>query len=138
MVINDIFSLGELFEQVQLQKIFTDSKTFVDCNPKFPLASIHDRYESEKLKKDFNLITFVLANFDLPKDSASKYVSDTSLPVSQHIENLWNQLERQSDTKSVSLIPLPNPYIVPGGRFREIYYWDSYFTLLGLQISKRV
>jgi alpha,alpha-trehalase len=28
---------------------------------------------------------------------------------------------------------LPHPYIVPGGRFREIYYWDSYFTMLGLQ-----
>jgi alpha,alpha-trehalase len=138
MVINDIFSLGELFEQVQLQKIFPDSKTFVDCNPKFLLAFIHDRYETEKVKKDFNLTIFVLANFDLPKDSASEYVSDTSLSVSQHIENLWNQLERQSDTKSGSLIPLPNAYIVPGGRFREIYYWDSYFTLLGLQISKRV
>ena len=36
------------------------------------------------------------------------------------------------------MIPLPNPYIVPGGRFREVYYWDSYFTMLGLQVSKRV
>jgi alpha,alpha-trehalase len=26
---------------------------------------------------------------------------------------------------------------VPGGRFREIYYWDSYFTMLGLQVSGR-
>ncbi len=24
------------------------------------------------------------------------------------------------------------PYVVPGGRFNELYYWDSYFTLLGL------
>ena len=35
-----------------------------------------------------------------------------------------------------SLLPLPYPYLVPGGRFREIYYWDSYFTMLGLQESK--
>ena len=27
--------------------------------------------------------------------------------------------------------------MVPGGRFREIYYWDSYFTLLGLASSGR-
>ena len=27
----------------------------------------------------------------------------------------------------------PHPYIVPGGRFSEIYYWDTYFTLLGLE-----
>jgi len=33
--------------------------------------------------------------------------------------------------------PLPRPYVVPGGRFREIYYWDSYFTMLGLVQSGR-
>jgi alpha,alpha-trehalase len=27
--------------------------------------------------------------------------------------------------------------VVPGGRFREIYYWDSYFTMLGLAESGR-
>jgi alpha,alpha-trehalase len=32
---------------------------------------------------------------------------------------------------------LPKPYVVPGGRFREIYYWDSYFTMLGLVESGR-
>jgi alpha,alpha-trehalase len=36
-----------------------------------------------------------------------------------------------------SLLPLPKPYVVPGGRFREIYYWDSYFTMLGLIESGR-
>lgn len=24
---------------------------------------------------------------------------------------------------------------MPGGRFREVYYWDSYFTMLGLAES---
>ena len=32
-----------------------------------------------------------------------------------------------------TLLPLPYPYVVPGGRFREVYYWDSYFTMLGLE-----
>ncbi|WP_194847144.1 trehalase family glycosidase [Candidatus Neptunochlamydia vexilliferae] len=32
-----------------------------------------------------------------------------------------------------SLISLPKPHIVPGGRFRECFYWDSYFTALGLE-----
>jgi alpha,alpha-trehalase len=31
------------------------------------------------------------------------------------------------------LLYLPNPYIVPGGRFNEMYGWDSYFILLGLE-----
>src|SRR5580658_3944707 len=30
------------------------------------------------------------------------------------------------------LLYLPDPYVVPGGRFNEMYGWDSYFTLLGL------
>lgn len=36
-----------------------------------------------------------------------------------------------------SLVPMPKPYVVPGGRFREGYYWDTYFTMLGLQVSGR-
>jgi alpha,alpha-trehalase len=54
-----------------------------------------------------------------------------------HIKNLWGALRREPDKKieGSSLLPLPHPYIVPGGRFREIYYWDSYFTMLGLKES---
>ena len=37
-----------------------------------------------------------------------------------------------------SRVPLPHPYVVPGGRFREIFYWDSYFTMLGLKESGEV
>jgi alpha,alpha-trehalase len=54
-----------------------------------------------------------------------------------HIKNLWGALRHEPDKKieGSSLLPLPYPYIVPGGRFREIYYWDSYFTMLGLKES---
>lgn len=34
-----------------------------------------------------------------------------------------------------SIIPLPHPFIVPGGRFREIYYWDTFWTIQGLLVS---
>ncbi len=30
------------------------------------------------------------------------------------------------------LLYLPSPYVVPGGRFNEMYGWDSFFILLGL------
>jgi alpha,alpha-trehalase len=36
------------------------------------------------------------------------------------------------------LLYLPNKYVVPGGRFNEMYGWDSYFILLGLVADKRV
>ena len=60
--------------------------------------------------------------------------------MEQHIAALWPVLTRAADTPDPhsSLIPLPEPYVVPGGRFREVYYWDSYFTMLGLVQSGRV
>jgi alpha,alpha-trehalase len=35
------------------------------------------------------------------------------------------------------LLYLPNKYVVPGGRFNEMYGWDSYFILLGLEHDGR-
>jgi alpha,alpha-trehalase len=54
--------------------------------------------------------------------------------MEDHIRALWPALTRPADAPVPysSLIPLPNSYVVPGGRFREVYYWDSYFTMLGL------
>lgn len=131
----DIFSLGELFERVQLENVFPDGKTFVDCNPRSSLQNILLLYEEQKNKNHFNLQTFVQANFDEPKIYATKYVSVKSRPIVEHIEMLWDELTRQPGEGESSLIPLPHAYIVPGGRFREIFYWDSYFTMLGLQVS---
>jgi alpha,alpha-trehalase len=47
---------------------------------------------------------------------------------------MWTVLRRDPDEAepNSSLLALPHPYIVPGGRFSEIYYWDSYFTMQGL------
>jgi alpha,alpha-trehalase len=39
---------------------------------------------------------------------------------------------RPSDLSAEGLLYLPNRYVVPGGRFNEMYGWDSYFNLLGL------
>ena len=138
MEIKNIFSLGELFERVQMENIFRDNKTFVDCIPKNKLSFIRDRYELEKSKKDFDLSSFVHEYFEEPRETSTGFKSDTKKPVSEHIEQLWDVLTKITEPSNDSLITLPYPYIIPGGRFREIYYWDSYFTMLGLQVSGRV
>ena len=127
--------LGELFKAVQLAPVFPDSKTFPDCTPLAPAQQILQSYKQEKNKPDFNLKDFVLRNFRLPLQPSANFTTDTSLTVQQHINRLWPVLTRQPGSDSSSLMPLPHTYIVPGGRFREIYYWDSYFTMLGLQAS---
>ena len=44
---------------------------------------------------------------------------------------------RPEELKAPGLLYLPNPYIVPGGRFNEMYGWDSYFIVLGLEADHR-
>ena len=44
---------------------------------------------------------------------------------------------RVAEIPDEGLLYLPNPYVVPGGRFNEMYGWDSYFILLGLVEDKR-
>ncbi len=44
---------------------------------------------------------------------------------------------RPSELSAEGLLYLPNPYVVPGGRFNEMYGWDSYFIILGLTADHR-
>lgn len=126
--------LQELFVDVQLKPVFPDSKTFVDALPKYPIKEILKKYRKEKGNPNFDLSQFVKENFTIPKNAVSSKTT-TYPPIETHIENLWEQLVRKDTETEGSLIELPHPYIVPGGRFNEMYYWDSYFTLLGLQVS---
>jgi len=130
---------GDLFEAVQMNQVFPDGKTFVDATPKKVTDEIMTQYQQLRSDPDFNLAQFVDVYFDPPKKYSSGFKSDVSRPVEQHINLLWDVLTRQPDKADKgSLFPLPNPYIVPGGRFGEIYYWDSYFTMLGLKADGKI
>ena len=130
---------GQLFQDVQLQKILPDGKTFVDCTPKRKVADIMYDYGIMK-GTTMNLKKFVDDNFNLPPAPPQLNYIQQEKDAAMHIKNLWGTLKREADktVEGSSLLPLPNAYIVPGGRFREIYYWDSYFTMLGLKESGEV
>jgi alpha,alpha-trehalase len=131
--------LGPLFPDVQLSAIFEDSKTFVDARPRFAPSEISKRYADARAAPGFNLRSFVEQNFELPRPVGRDFQTDTTQTMEEHIRALWPVLTRAADPADArsSLIPLPNAYVVPGGRFREVYYWDSYFTMLGLVESGR-
>ena len=130
---------GDLFVEAQMAAIFDDGKTTVDCIPKYPTDQIMAAYEEARDQPDFDIRAFFLEHFERPPQPATGFTSDPERPVSEHISVLWDVLTRQPDEERPgTLISLPNPYIVPGGRFREIYYWDSYFTMLGLQADGRI
>lgn len=131
---------GPLFEAVQLNRVFPDSKTFVDSVLLGEPADVLRAYHRENSKKGFDLYQFVTNHFQLPEAAGPDH---SEVPPTQDIDtysaNLWSALTREADTyiPGSTLIPLPKPYIVPGGRFREIYYWDSLITAAGLIRSGR-
>jgi len=131
--------LGPLFHDAQMARLFADSKTLVDARPLEAPIALAARYLAERTQPGFSLRTFVDRWFTPPAPAASPVGSATSTGMEQHIRELWPLLTRAADSADSrsSLLPLPKPYVVPGGRFREVYYWDSYFTMLGLVESKR-
>ncbi|UHO39009.1 trehalase [Chryseobacterium capnotolerans] len=126
-----------LFDAVQKSEIFEDQKMMTDAVPLFPIAEINTKYKQEKDSEDFDLKSFVMNNFDFLGAKVSIRRED-HLPIGQHIEKLWDELTRTAYEEKGTLLKLPKPYIVPGGRFNEFFYWDSYFIMLGLQVSGRV
>ncbi|OYY90356.1 MAG: trehalase [Sphingomonas sp. 28-66-16] len=123
---------GPLFVAVQEGRVFGDGKTFVDAVPKREVAAILADYQREAPATPEALRAFVLANFTVPG-------VDDRAPVDlrTHIRTLWPDLTRPpiDPPTGSSALGLPERYVVPGGRFREIYYWDSYFTMLGLHVD---
>lgn len=128
-----------LFRDVQSSGLFEDSKTFADAIPLHKPAEILNSYSQEKDLPSFYLKAFIEKHFTLEEDLPALAESEVQ-DIYTHIDQLWSHLERRPDEEGQegSLIPLKFPYIVPGGRFREIYYWDSYFTMLGLLNAGRV
>ncbi len=126
---------GDFFYEVQTRTdLFPDSKTFVDVIPKREVEEILVDYEAlEDKERTEVMMSFLAENFVIPGYNGSDELAKASNP-SAHISNLWSILERSADPYITGTkIPLPNSYVVPGGRFREVYYWDSYFTMLGLK-----
>lgn len=51
------------------------------------------------------------------------------------VHSLWPSLTRlvspavEREPDQHTLLPLKYPFLVPGERFREVYYWDSYWVI---------
>ncbi|MBP1205026.1 alpha,alpha-trehalase [Duganella sp. 1411] len=122
---------GPLFEAVQAARIYPDAKTFADAVAKEDPQTILARYRREQPADGAALKAFVERHFSLP--------APATVTLRQHIASLWPVLTRPplDPPRWSSALALPANYVVPGGRFREIYYWDSYFTMLGLKADHR-
>jgi alpha,alpha-trehalase len=129
----------DLFVAVQNAQIYGDDKVFPDAVPKAAPAAILAEYHAQRPESPEALRRFVASHFTLPSDASTVASRPEHVSIVTHIDELWDALTRRTPTAPAhsSLLPVPRPYVVPGGRFREMYYWDSYFTMLGLQESGR-
>ncbi|MBD1583008.1 trehalase family glycosidase [Pseudoalteromonas sp. S16_S37] len=133
------FEYCTLFKDVQLSGIFADSKTFADAIPKQSWQAAQQAYEQMDLPlTNSELTRFVAEHFSFAAQPELQALNDVSC-VKDYIQALWPKLLRKGfSTSNNSLLALQHDYVVPGGRFNEIYYWDSYFTALGLEDSGNI
>eukprot|EP00605_Chrysophyceae_sp_TOSAG23-4_P000626 GSChrysophyteH1.ASY1.ANO1.705.1 assembled CDS len=114
-----VYCNGTLLRMVQMKRIFNDSKTFVDMPMKRDPADILSSFDDilAQTSSDFKQWT----------------PSDFSI-IPKFLINLRKHENTPLAPQRHSLLPMLYPTIVPGGRFRESYYWDSYFIMRGLLV----
>uniref|UniRef100_A0A2P2HXY8 Trehalase n=1 Tax=Hirondellea gigas TaxID=1518452 RepID=A0A2P2HXY8_9CRUS len=158
---SNIYCYGELLKTVQLARLHEDSKYFVDMTLKFSPARVQENFG--KLMEDTSddptrkqVAQFVDDNFDepgtefepwTPEDWQENpaFLSNISDPIyrawAEDLHEIWKDLGRKisiavkEEPDRFSQLYVDNPVVVPGGRFRECYYWDSYWTIDGLLLS---
>jgi alpha,alpha-trehalase len=120
---------GPLFGAVQEAQVFPDGKTFADAVPRERPEAILAAYAREKPQGKAALTAFVRRHFSVRGDDQARP------PLRDRIRELWPILGRApfAPVPGSSALGLDHGYVVPGDRFQEIYYWDSYFTMLGLK-----
>lgn len=123
---------GRLFRDVQSSGIYGDGKDFADMVPRNPPELIKKEYALLKNDPSFDLGEFLTLHFYGKSTKNEPFTPRTDALPHQYISDMWQHLEHKHHSNEGSLVALPNKYIVPGGRFSEQFYWDSYFIMLGL------
>ena len=151
-----VFCDGPLLDAVQRAGVFGDCKIFVDsplkCSPEEVLRRFAAMPPDATPKQ---LRAFVAAHFDRPGADLVRWDPPDARPEPPALARIkddelrewgyslnafWGQLGRATSREAAetperrTLIALPHPFIVPGGRFVETYYWDNYWILKGLLV----
>lgn len=153
-----IFCDGPVLEAVQLAELYEDSKTFVDMTLKESSDTVLDAFADIDDPTDKAAIEeFVATYFEGPDLEFDDYeptdwkenplflekIEDaTYRKWAEDLHRLWFTLGRKikqdvkDDTDLYSLIYVDEYFVVPGGRFREFFYWDTYWIIKGLLLSE--
>lgn len=158
---SEIYCHGRLLEKIQMSHIYADSKTFVDMklkqSPEKTLKIFDEFIAKNPDPTNTELQKWIEENFEEPGSEFEYWYPDdfTKTPsvlnkihdkglrnFASELNGIWTELGRkikkevQDNDELYSIVYVENPMIVPGGRFREFYYWDSYWVLRGLLLSE--
>src|SRR5580700_3125208 len=100
---------GDLYADVELERVFPDSKEFADATAKSPPAEILALYHAQKPNSLEGLKRFVVTHFELPTQAATPQAVSEQVPIRRHIDALWTLLTRDEQTVAPysSALPLP-------------------------------
>uniref|UniRef100_A0A8R1HK60 Trehalase n=1 Tax=Caenorhabditis japonica TaxID=281687 RepID=A0A8R1HK60_CAEJA len=154
-----IYCNGPILDAVNFHQLYNDSKEFVDMPLKQDPLDVYNAWiatfgneTAASLNKtdvqEFVDQYFSAAGTELiectPDDWQEKppklaTIADPQLREwAYKLNGIWKHLCRKIDpsigqhTSRYSLLYVPHHFIVPGGRFREFYYWDAYWIIKGL------
>ena len=160
--LQDIFLHGPLLDAVQRSGIFQDSKHFVDMPLLRDPPEILEAFRRLPSPASGEALeALVRANFgepgsdleawlpeDYPEEPPAELMRRIACPRYQEwaraLHGLWLELGRRTAPQVAaaperhSLLHRRHGLIVPGGRFRETYYWDSFWIVQGLLASGMV
>lgn len=158
---SQVYCQGELLDKIQMAQLFDDSKSFVDMSQKNPSEITLDNFQKLLQETDNNpskddLKKFLDKNFEnqeelqewIPEDYTespsflTKIQDEDIKQFAQDLVKQWpkfgrkikEEIKEKSDQHS--LIPVKNGFIVPGGRFNEFYYWDTFWIINGLLLCE--
>ncbi|TFK27682.1 trehalase [Coprinopsis marcescibilis] len=161
---SEIFCAGPLLQTVNVAHVYPDDKTFIDkaSSPTSkPAREVLNDFQNISTGTTYGqIVTFLENDFTgeglelqalaLPSFNPNPaFLNNVSDPLcrgfSQAVHGFWTQLIRGTNESTLcgtsgrcesTLIPLNHTFVVPGGRFREQYYWDSFWILEGLLESE--
>src|SRR5579859_7098284 len=118
------------------------------ANPEATLTYIHSAWDTltRSMTDCHSLVDIKVTATPIlymPADvTAPPAVTDLQDKCHVKIAKLPRRIEKLGDVRpeelsNAGLLYLPSPYVVPGGRFNEMYGWDSFFILLGLEADHR-
>lgn len=150
-----VYCYGDILAAVQQSGIYNDSKTFVDMPMRADPEAVNAAFEGIDSSDEAQLRLFLDTYFDpagsdldewLPPDLQEQpaflsYIQDPVLRAwGSELNQLWRALGREvaasvaENPQRHSFLPRRYPMIVPGGRFRESYYWDTWWIVRGLLV----